>query len=59
MVVGADLCLLSSDDFDENRISENDEREVFLSILTSTCVHTKKKTQRKKKKRKKNYTLCT
>ena len=24
MVVGADLCLLSSDDFDENRISEND-----------------------------------
>ncbi len=29
MVVGADLCLLSSDDFDENRISENDESGGF------------------------------
>ena len=61
MVVSADLCLLSSDDFDENRISENDESGGFsLDFNVDMRPHEEEEEdkQRKKKKRKKN-TLCT
>ena len=61
MVVSADLCLLSSDDFDENRISENLSGGFSLDFnvdMRPREEEEEEETEGRRRVRRKN-TLCT
>ena len=57
MVVGADLCLLSSDDFDENRISGNDERGFSLDFNVDMRPHEEEDTEEEEEEKEELYAL--